>query len=177
MIDESGRMRPGVMSRSVAMRVAGLPELAHDRQRAATTRLVDARRTAPRLLALGRPLERQQRLELLGGPLALAGLDQVGVDQVAQLDQHLDVEGGVDEPRIGQRTGRPVGGGELLGQAEPEVVLDERGEADAREVEQSPGELGVEQRLGIEADLGEAHEVLRRGVQDPLVAVEGGVER
>ena len=104
--------------------------------------------------------ERQQGLELLRRPLALAGLLELGGDEVAELDEHLDVERGVDQPRLGQRPGRPVGGRVLLGQAAAEVVLDQRGEADARQVEQAAGELGVEQRARAQPDLGEAGEVL-----------------
>ena len=57
-----------------------------------------------------------------------------------------------------------------------EVVLDEGGEADSWQIEQPPRKLGVEQRLGIEADLGKTHQVLRRSMQDPLIAVECCVE-
>ena len=50
-----------------------------------------------------------QGFEVLGGPFRLAGLLQVGRDEVAQLDEHLDVEGGVDQPRLGQwLTTKPV---------------------------------------------------------------------
>ena len=49
--------------------------------------------------------------------------------------EHLDVEGGVAQPRLGQRPGRPVDRGVLLGQAQPEVVLDHHGETDPRQPE------------------------------------------
>ena len=45
---------------------------------------------------------------------------QLGGERVAQLDQHLDVERGVAQPGLGQRPGRPVGGGVVLRQREPE---------------------------------------------------------
>ena len=61
----------------------------------------------------------------------------------------------------------------LLGQAEPEVVLDEGGEADPGQVEQPAGELGVEQPARAQADLGQAVEVLGGRVQDPLGAADG----
>ena len=54
---------------------------------------------------------------------------QVGGDRVAQLDEDLDVEGGVAQPGLGQRSGRPVDGGVLLGQRQPEVVLHRGAEA------------------------------------------------
>ena len=56
-----------------------------------------------------------QRVELLARPLVLAGLHQLRREDVAQLDQHLDVEGGVVQPRGRQRARRPVGGGVTSG--------------------------------------------------------------
>ncbi len=47
MIAESGRMRPGAMSRAAGDVVAGRPQLAHGGQRAAVAHLVDARRAPP----------------------------------------------------------------------------------------------------------------------------------
>ena len=57
-----------------------------------------------------------------------------------------------------------------------EQGLDERAQADAGVAQQPPGQLGVEERGGAQADLGEAGEILGRGVQDPLDAVECVVE-
>ena len=77
---------------------------------------------------------------------SLPASTQLGGQHVAQLDEHLDVEGGVLQPRLRQRPGRPVGGGVLLGHPVAEQGLDERGQPDARVAEQPPGQLGVEQR-------------------------------
>ena len=63
-----------------------------------------------------------------------------------ELDQHLDVERGVLEPRLGQRPGRPVDGGVLLLHPRAEQRLDQGRQPDPRVVEQPAGELGVEQR-------------------------------
>ena len=84
-------------------------------------------------------------LELLQRPLQLALLgEQVG-EHVAQLDQHLDVERGVDQPVLGQRAARPVGGAVPLLQRQPEQLLDQRAEPDPGQPGQPAGQLGVEQ--------------------------------
>ena len=77
----------------------------------------------------------------------------------------------------GQRTGRPVHGRVLLGHPVAEQGLDQRGQADARVTEQAAGELGVEELRGVQADLVEAGQVLGRGVQDPLGALEDLLQR
>ena len=79
---------------------------------------------------------------------------QLGGQRVAQLDEHLDVEGGVLQPRLGQRPGRPVDGGVLLGMPVAEHRLHQGGQPDPRVAEQPAGELGVEQRGRAQADLG-----------------------
>ena len=156
--------------------VAGVPELADDADGPPRPQRVDARGAAPRVDPLrGGPGE--QRRELLAGPLGLALLREVDAHEVAQLAEHLDVERRVAQPRVGQRPGRPVDGRVLLGEREPEVVLDDGGQADAVQPEEAGGELGVEELPGPQADLGEAGEVLRRGVQDPLGGADGVLER
>ena len=118
-----------------------------------------------------------QRLELLARPLGLAGRLELGREEVSQLDQHLDVEGGVLQPGLRQRPGRPVGRGVLLLHPVAEEGLDEGRQPDAGVAEQPAGQLGVEQRARGEAHLGEAGEVLGGGVQDPLGAGQGLLER
>ena len=98
-------------------------------------------------------------------------------EHLAQLDEHLDVEGGVLEPRFGERARRPVDGGVLLGHPLAQQRLDQRGQPDPRVAEQPPGELGVEQSRGVQPELGQAGQVLGRGVQDPLGALEGLLQR
>ena len=66
-------------------------------------------------------------------------------DHLAQLEQHLDVEGGVLQPRLGQRPLGPVDRGVLLAHRLAHDHLDQRGQADARVAEQAGGELGVEE--------------------------------
>ena len=136
----------------------------------------------PRCAATGRPaapgpVNCEQGLELLARPPGLALRREVDAHEVAQVDEHLDVEGGVPQPRLGQRPRRPVDGGVLLGQRQPEVVLDHGGEPDPRQPEQTPRELGVEELSRAQADLGQARQVLGRGVQDPLGAADRLVER
>ena len=138
---------------------------------------MDAREPAPRLGGGRLRLAVQHRLELLRGELGLAGLDEALAESFAHVDEELDVERGVLQPGLGERAGRPVGRRVLLRELDVEQLLDDRGEADARHPEQSGGELGVEDALGVEADLAQAREVLARGVQYPLVAVDGVLER
>ena len=120
---------------------------------------------------------RDEVLELLAGPLGLAGLLELAAERLPQLDQRLDVERGVLQPRLGQRPGGPVDGRVLLAQAAADDRLDQGGQADPRVAEQPTGELGVEQGGGAQADLGQAGEVLGGGVQDPLGVAERGVQR
>ncbi len=87
---------------------------------------------------------------------------------VAQLDEHLDVQCGVDQPVVRQRTGGPVGGAVPLAQVQPEHLLHERPEADPGQAGQPARQLGVEQPTGPDADLGQAGQILVRRVQHPL---------
>ena len=91
-------IRLGVTSRSAAIwsRVVQSARTAPRARRPRTLCRPDVRRHWSIRVVWAKPA---QRLELLGGPPVLAGLDQLGGEQVAQLDQHLDVEGGVLEPR------------------------------------------------------------------------------
>ena len=59
----------------------------------------------------------------------------------------------------------------------PEQRLDQGGEADAGVAQQAAGELGVEEEVGAQAHLAQARQVLGGGVQDPLGAREGLLER
>jgi hypothetical protein len=137
---------------------------------------VQARGTPPRVDPLGQ-LETAQGVELLARPLALAGRLELRLEHVAQLDQHLDVEGGVLQPRLGQWPGRPVDRRVLLLHPEAEQGLDEGRQPDPWIAEQPAGQLGVEQLRGNQADVGEAGEVLGRGMQDPLGPLEHLLQR
>jgi hypothetical protein len=76
-----------------------------------------------------RPLEAGERLELLVRPRELAGTLEAFDHRLAQLQQRLDIECGVLEPRSGQRPGRPVDRRVLLGQGEAQQAVDQRGES------------------------------------------------
>ena len=99
------------------------------------------------------------------------------VQDVAQLDQHLDVERRVAQPVFRQRPGRPVGGRVPLLQPQAEHGLDHRAEPDPLVAEQPPGQLGVEQLARPEAQLGQARQVLGGGVQHDLGVGQRRVER
>ena len=73
---------------------------------------------------------------------------------------------------LGQRAGRPVHRRVLLAEPAAEELLDQGGQADAGVAQQPAGELGVEQGGRAQPQLGQAGQVLRRGVQDPLGALE-----
>ena len=149
--------------------VAGLPQRPHGGERARLADLVDARTCG----ATARPAARADRR--CGRPRTPAcahsslpcSASRPG-QHVAQLDEHLDVERRVDEPVVGQRAARPVGGAVALLQRQPEQLLDQRPEADAGEPGEPAGQLGVEQPRGRQPDLGQAGQVLVRGVQHPL---------
>ena len=152
--------------------VPQLPQGADPRELAARAEPVDAARAPPRVQpGAGRGRE-PDRLELLVGPGQLALAGQRSFELVAQLEEHFDVERGVDEPGGRQRAGRPVGRRVALLQPQAEDLLDHGAEAHPREAGQAPGELGVEDRGRHKADLGEAGEVLTGGVQHPLVALQ-----
>ncbi len=115
--------------------------------------------------------------ELLLRELPLAGRDELCGKGVADRQEHLDVEGGVVEPLLRQGTGRPVDGRMLLGQTDAERAFGDRGEAELLPPEESGGEFGVEERSGDHAAILQARQVLGDGVDDPLAAAEGRVER
>ena len=110
-------------------------------------------------------------------PLELALPDQQGLHGVPQFDQHLDVQRRVDQPVVRQRPRRPVGGAMTLAQGQPEDLLDERAEAHPRQAGEPSGQFGVEQPAGADADLGQAGQVLIRGVQHPFRARTAAASR
>jgi hypothetical protein len=157
--------------------VACRPERADDCDLAPVAQLVDARGAPPRIDAGCSRRGNADRLELLGRPFSLAGLGEGRGQHIAQLDQQFDVERGVDQPVEGERARRPVGGGVPLHEADAEVLLDHRAEGDPLVTEQAAGELGVEEPGRVHAELGQAGEVLCRGVQDPFGVTDRGVDR
>ena len=88
---------------------------------------------------------------LLFEPLHPAQPNELAREQVAQGGQVPDVECGVIEHLLGERTARPVGLLRFLGKLYPEVVLEQRSQADARTVQELRGEHGVEDALGPES--------------------------
>ena len=138
---------------------------------------MQAAQPAPRLLArrLGRAL--QDRAELLGGELGLALLDELGGQHVADVDEVLDIERGVFQPGLGKGARRPVGRRVRLRERDAECVLDDRAEADALVPEQARGQLGVEDRGGLEAEFAQRRQILARRVQHPLLVADRGLQR
>ena len=84
-------------------------------------------------------------LELLGGPLRLAVCLKLGGQGVAQVDEKLDVECGVDEPGGGQGPGGPVCCGVVLGQAQSQSLLDDGAQSHVLAAQEPGGQLSVEQ--------------------------------
>ena len=112
------------------------------------------------------------------GELGLALLGELRHERVAHVDEELDVERGVLQPGLGERAGRPVGGGVLLGERDAEQCPRRRRRARRAACPSSRArELGVEDARGVEADLAQAGEVLARGVQHPLLVADGGLQR
>ena len=118
----------------------------------------------------------EHRLEFLPGPLGLALVFELVRERVAQVGQHLHVQGRVAEQFLAQRTDRPVGRRMALFQVEAEHLLDERAEGYARIAEQPPGQFGIEEPPRPEADLGQAGQVLGRRVQHRLGVFQRGVD-
>ena len=174
---ESGISRPGVVSRcsAISSRVVQSSRTAARPRR--PLRLVDAGRTSPRVLPRRRDVV-DEVLELLLGPVVLARLDQRGGDHVAQLEQHLDVEGGVLQPRLRQRPARPVDRGVLLahraarGSPRPGWPGRRAGSPSRRAASSVS-----KSRTRHQPDLAQAGEVLAGGVQDPLGVADRLVER
>jgi len=129
---------------------------------------VHAGRATPRLDPDRGTREPDKRLELLFGPPRLALGFQVVGHEIADPAEHLDIEGGIAQPGLRQRSGRPVHRRVLLGKAEPEVVLDDRCQPNAGQTHEASPELGVEQPGRVQTHLREAGQVLGGGMQDPL---------
>ena len=148
--------------------VPGLPQLTDHGDATAVADLVHPRGAPPRVDPDRGAGEPGERVELLLGPHHLVLRRQVVGHEIADLTEHLDVEGGVTQPGLRQGSGRPVHGRVLLGKAEAEVVLDDRGEPNPRQTHEASPELGVEQARRMQTDLRQAGQVLGCGMQDPL---------
>ena len=125
--------------------VAGLPQRAYGAERPPAADPVQARTYGATRRRAGSSSKLRRWSNSWRAHSALPAASSSAASSVAQLDEHLDVEGGVLEPRLGQRPGRPVDGRVLLGQPVAEQRLDQGGQADPRVAEQAAGELGVEQ--------------------------------
>ncbi len=156
--------------------VPGQPQLPDDGQLPAPADLVQLRGAAPRVDPGSRLRRVRDRGELLQGPAELPLGVQLLFECVTQLDQHLDVQGRVAQPRFGQRTGRPVDRRVFLGQRQAQHAFGHRPQAHPGEPGDPAGQLGVEQAAGLHADLGQTRQVLRRRVDDPLGVGEGLAE-
>ena len=146
-------------------------ELLRGAQRAEAVQAPPARRARRAVLA------RALVGELLLRPLRLPGRLETLLQHVPHLHQHLDVQRRVDEPALRQRPLRPVRGRVLLRQAQAEGVLDDGAEPHPLHAQQPGGELGVEQGSGVQAQLGEARQVLPGRVQHPFPLGEERAER
>ena len=147
------------------------PQFANGGQGALVAHLVDTGGASPAI-----PAGRRRGLasgpkvvEFLCGPSAFVLLGQHARDRFTQLDEHLDVESRIVEPRRRQRTPRPVRRAVAFGQPDTEQALRHRRQVDPVETGQPPCQLGVVQRRWPHADLGEARQILVGRVQNPLV--------
>ena len=121
---------------------------------------------------VGCAFEVAEVLELLGGPFGLALFLEHGRDGGFQFDEHFDVERGVIQPLLRQRSFGPVGGAVALLQTEPEQALHHRRQVHPVEAGQPAGQFGVVKLRRAHSDLGEARQVLVGGMQHPLVGGE-----
>ena len=157
--------------------VAGLPERSDRRQQARFADLVDAGGAPPRLGARRRPARpcgrpRTPRAPIPACPARPAAAASTSRSSISTSTSKRRV----DEPVLGKRAARPVGCPVSLLQRQPQHLLDERAEPDAGQPGQPAGELGVEEPRRGEPHLGEAGQVLVRGVQDPLRTGQRGGE-
>jgi hypothetical protein len=81
---------------------------------------MQAAQSSPRLFADRLEVAREDRSELLGDDVGLARrVDHLAHD-LAQVNEQFDVEGGVHEPRLGERPRGPVRRGVFLGEVDAE---------------------------------------------------------
>jgi hypothetical protein len=97
------------------------------------TYCVHAAEPTPRFLTDDGEVAPQYRLELLGGDLGLAVPLEYAGERFAEINEEFHIQRRVDEPRLRERSGRPVGGRVLLGEMYAEQFLNDRTEADAGE--------------------------------------------
>jgi len=153
------------------------PEFPHHGHPAHVAHLVQPGDPAPGFGAGGRPRREPHGLELLAGPFGLPGGVEVCREPFAQDHEEFDVERRVAKPVQGEGAGGPVDRGVLLGQPEAQFLGHDGGQAHPFPSEQPPGEFGIEEACGPQVDLGQAGQVLRRGVDHPLHALERLGER
>ena len=149
--------------------IARLPQFPHRRQRPRVAHLVNARRATPSIPPRRRGLEGAHVLEFLCCPIGFALLQQDVGDRVAQLEQHLDIQRGIVQPVVRQRTLRPVRRAVSLHQLQTQQPLHHRGQVDPVIAGQPACQFGVVQLRRLDADLGQAGQVLIGRVQHPLV--------
>lgn len=101
-------------------------------------------------------LRTQHILEFLTCPFPFARAFEVNRHLVRERDEQFHVERRVIAPVERQRPVRPVGGGVLFRKRHAQIMLGHIGEAEAVKAQDARGDLGVEQRMGCERELGEA---------------------
>ena len=126
--------------------VAALPQRAHDGELAAAAHPVHARGPPPGVDLRRRRAGGDDRRELLLGPVALALLVELGGERVAQLDQDLDVERGVAQPRARAAGGCDQSAAEWpFSRSSPRSSSTIAPRPTRGVAEQPAGQLGVEQ--------------------------------
>ena len=125
--------------------VSDRPQFANGGQRALVTHLVDTGGASP-AIAPGRRrglTNGSKVVEFLCGPSSFVLFGQHPRDRFPQVDEHLDVESRIVEPRGRQRTPRPVGGAVAFGQPHTEQALRHRRQIHPVEAGQPASQLGV----------------------------------
>src|SRR3954453_7178701 len=105
-----------------------MPERTYDGELSPAADPVNSARPSPWVDARGSRRCLQDRGELLFGPPELSLPAQLSFEGGAEVDEDLDIERGVSEPRTRQWAARPVDRGVLLGQLVAQHDLRHRGE-------------------------------------------------
>ena len=166
----SGRIFDGArsLSRAISSRTCQSSATYASPRRVRTRWMPEVRRHGSARGSVGVPAPAASAANSSAAHSSLPAATSCSARMSSQLDQQLHVQGGVGEPVGRQRTGRPVRGGVLLQQPDVEQLLEHGAEGDPGVVEQSGGELGVEESGRGHADLEQAGQVLARRVDDPL---------
>src|SRR5439155_5196624 len=125
--------------------IAGFPYRTHQGELASIAQSVNSGCAPPRVEARRRWGSVEHSLTFLLRPGTFAGAIKLGNQHLAEFDQQLDIERGINQPVMWQRSGRPIGGRMALLQGDSEELLEHGAERYPLRAQQSADELAIEQ--------------------------------